>query len=169
MRVPTARRRNRWRKVEALQRYVMLVLSYMRMAHGSGTWVRQAKNRLVVRRKFYDPQTAHKSPGAVDAMERIAGLYAIESEIRGRPPSDATTFDVCDGRGSNCMPVNLSTKPEACPSNSHKRESCQSLVQDNTQERSIDLKSAVVLDEAQFLELVHEKIDPWACRADHLR
>jgi transposase len=43
---------------------------------------------LVVRRKFYDPQTAHKSPGAVDAMERIAGLYAIESEIRGRPPSE---------------------------------------------------------------------------------
>ena len=28
---------------------------------------------------------------------------------------------------------------------------------------------AAVLDEAQFSEFVHEKIDPWACRADHLR
>src|SRR6266849_9366524 len=35
-----------------------------------------------VRRKFYDLQTAHKSPVAIEAIERIAGLYAIESEIR---------------------------------------------------------------------------------------
>jgi len=33
-------------------------------------------------------------------------------------------------------------------------------VQNHTQERSIDLKTAVVLDETQFPELVHEKIDP---------
>jgi hypothetical protein len=33
------------------------------------------------------------------------------------------------------------------------------LVQHHAQERSVDLKSAVVLDEAQFPELVHEKID----------
>ena len=31
---------------------------------------------------------AHKSPVAVEAIERIAGLYAIESEIRGRPPEE---------------------------------------------------------------------------------
>jgi hypothetical protein len=41
-----------------------------------------------VRRKFYDLQIAHQSPVAVEAMERIAGLYAIESEIRGRSPED---------------------------------------------------------------------------------
>jgi transposase len=41
-----------------------------------------------VRRKFYDLQTAHKSPVAVEAIERIAGLYAIESEIRGRSPDE---------------------------------------------------------------------------------
>src|SRR5574340_813800 len=41
-----------------------------------------------VRRKFYDLQVAHKSPVAQEALERIAALYAIEDEIRGRPPSE---------------------------------------------------------------------------------
>ena len=35
-----------------------------------------------------------------------------------------------------------------------------SLVQHDAQEGSVDLKTAVIPDEAQFLELVHEKIDP---------
>jgi hypothetical protein len=39
-----------------------------------------------VRRKFYDLQVAHKSPVAQEALERIGALYAIEDEIRGRPP-----------------------------------------------------------------------------------
>jgi transposase len=38
-----------------------------------------------VRRKFYDLEAAHKSPVATEAVERIAELYAIEKEIRGRP------------------------------------------------------------------------------------
>jgi hypothetical protein len=42
------------------------------------------------------------------------------------------------------------------------------LVQYHAQERSVDLKSAVVLDEAQFPELVHEEIDARACCANHL-
>ena len=42
------------------------------------------------------------------------------------------------------------------------------LVQHHTQERSIDLKSAVVLNETHLSEFVHEKIDPWTCCADHL-
>jgi hypothetical protein len=42
-------------------------------------------------------------------------------------------------------------------------------VQDNIQERSIDLKSAVVLDESELSEFVHEEVDPWARCADHLR
>jgi transposase len=41
-----------------------------------------------VRRKFYDLEVAHKSPVAAEALERIAGLYAIEKEIRGRPPDE---------------------------------------------------------------------------------
>jgi transposase len=41
-----------------------------------------------VRRKFYDLQQAHASPIAGEALERIATLYAIEKEIRGRPPDE---------------------------------------------------------------------------------
>ncbi len=41
-----------------------------------------------VRRKFYDLQQAHASPIATEAIERIGQLYAIEREIRGRPPDE---------------------------------------------------------------------------------
>src|ERR1022692_3736157 len=41
-----------------------------------------------VQRKFYDLQQAHASPIASEALERIAALYAIEKEIRGRPPDE---------------------------------------------------------------------------------
>jgi transposase len=41
-----------------------------------------------VRRKFYDLQQAHASPIAAEALRRIGELYAIESEIRGRPPDE---------------------------------------------------------------------------------
>jgi transposase len=41
-----------------------------------------------VRRKFYDLEQAHASPVARDALTRIGQLYAIEDEIRGRPPDE---------------------------------------------------------------------------------
>src|SRR5476649_1677959 len=41
-----------------------------------------------VRRKFYDLQVAHKSPVAVEALERIGALYAVESDINGRLPEE---------------------------------------------------------------------------------
>jgi transposase len=41
-----------------------------------------------VRRKFYELQVAHASPLAAEALKRIAELYAIEGEIRGRPPEE---------------------------------------------------------------------------------
>src|SRR6516225_11377885 len=41
-----------------------------------------------VRRKFYDLQEAHQSPVAIEALERIAGLYAVENDIRGRAPEE---------------------------------------------------------------------------------
>ena len=41
-----------------------------------------------VRRKFHDLEEAHGSPLAREALERIAVLYAVEDEIRGRPPDE---------------------------------------------------------------------------------
>jgi transposase len=41
-----------------------------------------------VRRKFFDLQQAHASPVASEALVRIAALYGIEKEIRGRPPDE---------------------------------------------------------------------------------
>jgi hypothetical protein len=38
-----------------------------------------------VRRKFYDLQEAHASPVAAEALQRIAALYGIEKDTRGRP------------------------------------------------------------------------------------
>jgi transposase len=40
------------------------------------------------RRKFNDLYEAHASPIAKEALDRIASLYGIEKEIRGRPPDD---------------------------------------------------------------------------------
>ncbi len=39
-----------------------------------------------VRRKFFDVHQANGSTIAREALERIAALYAIEADIRGRPP-----------------------------------------------------------------------------------
>jgi transposase len=41
-----------------------------------------------VRRKFFDLEQAHQSPIAREAIQRIAALYAIEKEIRGKPPEE---------------------------------------------------------------------------------
>src|ERR1700756_1102442 len=43
------------------------------------------------------------------------------------------------------------------------------VVQDCVQERIMDLDRSVVGDEAELAELVHEKTDTRACRADHFR
>ena len=41
-----------------------------------------------MRRKFFELHQAHASPIATEAVERIGQLYAIEDEIRGRPPDE---------------------------------------------------------------------------------
>jgi transposase len=41
-----------------------------------------------VRRKFHDLHQAHGSPVAAEALERIAQLYGMEKEIRGRSPAE---------------------------------------------------------------------------------
>jgi transposase len=40
-----------------------------------------------VRRKFYDIHVTNVSPIAAETLARIGALYAIEADIRGRPPS----------------------------------------------------------------------------------
>jgi transposase len=50
--------------------------------------IREAACWAHLRRRFYDLTLVHHSPIAAQAIERIAGLYAIESEIRGRPPEE---------------------------------------------------------------------------------
>jgi len=40
------------------------------------------------RRGFYDIHEATQSPIAAEALERIGALYAVEAEIRGRPPDE---------------------------------------------------------------------------------
>src|SRR5580700_10112058 len=40
------------------------------------------------RRKFFDLHQGHASPVAKEALERIAQLYGIEKEIRGRSPTE---------------------------------------------------------------------------------
>jgi transposase len=41
-----------------------------------------------VSRKFVDLHELHKSPVAAQALDRIGALYAIEQQIRGRPPDE---------------------------------------------------------------------------------
>jgi len=53
-----------------------------------GGRVREAACWAHVRRKFVDLDELHKSPVAADMIERIGALYAIEQEIRGRPPDE---------------------------------------------------------------------------------
>jgi transposase len=46
--------------------------------------IQEAPCMAHIRRKFFDLMEAHRSPVATEAVERIALLYAIEKEIRGR-------------------------------------------------------------------------------------
>jgi transposase len=55
--------------------------------YDSGTIV-EAACWAHVRRKFHDLYQAHQSPVAKEALERIAQLYGIEKEIRGRSPAE---------------------------------------------------------------------------------
>ena len=50
------------------------------------------------RRKFYDVHQATESPIAAEALRRIAGLYAIETEIRGRSADERQRHRECHAR-----------------------------------------------------------------------
>ena len=61
-------------------------------------WIQQAPCLAHIRRKFYDLMEAHHSPVATEAVERIAALYAIEKEIRGRSPDERRQVRNCRAR-----------------------------------------------------------------------
>lgn len=50
--------------------------------------IQQAVCWAHVRRHFYDLEQAHASPIAQEALQRIAALYKVEDQIRGKPPSE---------------------------------------------------------------------------------
>lgn len=53
-----------------------------------GERIQEAACWAHVRRNFYEIHVAMASPIAAEALERIGRLYGIESDIRGRPPSE---------------------------------------------------------------------------------
>jgi transposase len=53
-----------------------------------GGAIQEAPCLAHIRRKFFDLMEAHNSPIAAEMVERIAPLYKIESEIRGRSPDE---------------------------------------------------------------------------------
>lgn len=60
--------------------------------------IREAACWAHVRRKFYDLEQAKASPMAAEALRRIGQLYAIESEIRTKPPDARLAIRQRDAR-----------------------------------------------------------------------
>jgi transposase len=50
--------------------------------------IQEAPCMAHIRRKFFDLVKAHNSPIAAEAVTRIAALYVIEKQIKGRPPDE---------------------------------------------------------------------------------
>ena len=53
-----------------------------------GERIQEAARWAHVRRKFYNVHVQNTTPIAADALERIGRLYAVEADIRGRPPDE---------------------------------------------------------------------------------
>jgi transposase len=62
--------------------------AYAGFGHLYGERIREAACWAHARRAFYELHQANQSPIAAEALERIGALYAIEAEIRGRPPAE---------------------------------------------------------------------------------
>jgi len=62
--------------------------AYAGFGHLYGERIREAACWAHARRAFYELHEANQSPVAAEALERIGALYAIEAEIRGRPPDE---------------------------------------------------------------------------------
>ncbi len=62
--------------------------AYAGFAHLYGERIQEAACWAHARRAFYELHQANQSPIAAEALERIGALYAIEKEIRARPPDE---------------------------------------------------------------------------------
>ena len=62
--------------------------AYAGFGHLYGERIQEAACWAHARRAFYELHQANQSPLAAEALERIAALYAIEAEIRARPPHE---------------------------------------------------------------------------------
>jgi len=62
--------------------------AYAGFGHLYGERIREAACWAHARRAFYELHEANQSPVAAEALERIGALYAIETEVRGRPPNE---------------------------------------------------------------------------------
>lgn len=62
--------------------------AYAGFGHLYGERIQEAACWAHARRAFYELHQAQQSPVAAEALQRIATLYVIESEIRGRPPDE---------------------------------------------------------------------------------
>ena len=66
--------------------------AYAGFGHLYGERIEEAACWAHARRAFYELHQANQSPVAAEALERIGALYAIEAEIRGRPPDERATI-----------------------------------------------------------------------------
>jgi transposase len=62
--------------------------AYAGFGHLYGERIQEAACWAHARRAFYELHQANQSPLAAEALERIGVLYAIEADIRGRPPDE---------------------------------------------------------------------------------
>jgi len=62
--------------------------AYSGFGHLYGERIQEAACWAHARRAFYELHQANQSPVAAEALERISALYAIEAEIRARPPNE---------------------------------------------------------------------------------
>lgn len=63
-----------------------------------GGAIQEAPCRAHIRRKFFDLMKAHQSPIATEAVERIAALYRIEKEIKGRSADERRAIRIARSR-----------------------------------------------------------------------
>ena len=66
--------------------------AYAGFGHLYGERIQEGACWAHARRGFYEIHQANNSPIAAEALERIGALYAVESQIRGKPPNERTAI-----------------------------------------------------------------------------